>query len=93
MQLLIGPDGRCQCVYDETIDLQAIGQLSIRRASNVEPDDLGQWWADLLPVTGPRLGPFLKRSLALAAEREWLCSQWPQIGNPPDPERKVNHSV
>lgn len=32
----------------------------------------GTWWADLTPVEGPVLGPFTKRSEALAAEAEWL---------------------
>ena len=56
----------------EVIDLTALGELSIRRASHVEPDDLGQWWADLAPVKGPLLGPFRRRSQALDAERLWL---------------------
>lgn len=30
------------------------------------------WWADMLPVNGPVLGPFDKHSEALAAEVEWL---------------------
>lgn len=30
------------------------------------------WWADLSPVNGPLLGPFLSRSSALEAEVEWL---------------------
>jgi len=46
--------------------------VSIRRASYVEPDDHGQWWADLHPVGGPCLGPFPRRSAALAAELRWL---------------------
>ena len=32
----------------------------IRRASHVEPDEAGRWWADLSPVGGPRLGPFAR---------------------------------
>ncbi len=30
------------------------------------------WWADLLPVNGPVLGPFSTRSEALEAELRWL---------------------
>lgn len=62
------------CIYMETIDLAQLGNLSIRRASHVEPDAHGHWWADLSPVNGPRLGPFLKRSDALDAEVDWLHS-------------------
>ena len=76
MQLLIAPDGSLRCLYDETIDLAALGALRIQRGSHVEPDDAGQWWADMSPVSGPRLGPFSHRSLALDAERTWLETHW-----------------
>ncbi len=72
MELIIEPGGGVKCVYDEAIDLAALGQLHITRASHVEPDEHGAWWADMLPVGGPKLGPFEKRSEALATEREWL---------------------
>jgi hypothetical protein len=76
MQLLIDPHGTVRCVYDEAIDLAALGLVSIRRASHVEPDPAGQWWADLSPVAGPRIGPFARRTEALAAEQRWLEVHW-----------------
>ena len=76
VDLVIQPDGTLHCVYDEAIDLAAFGQLTISRGSHVEPDSHGQWFADLAPVSGPRLGPFVRRSEALTAERSWLESQW-----------------
>ncbi len=76
MQLVIEPDGTVHCIYDETIDLTALGSLSISRGSHVEPDESGQWHADLSPVAGPNLGPFVARSEALSAEREWLEQHW-----------------
>jgi hypothetical protein len=76
MQLRIDSQGEVTCVYDEVIDLTALGRLTIRRASSVEPDDTGRWWADLAPVGGPRLGPFGHRSKALTAERAWLETNW-----------------
>jgi hypothetical protein len=45
------------------------------RASHVEPDDVGDWYADLEPVGGPKLGPFKTRRMALAAEIDWLDAQ------------------
>ena len=72
MLLVIEPDGLVHGIYDETINLAALGQLQISRASHVEPDAHGQWWADLSPVDGPTLGPFSLRSQALAAEKTWL---------------------
>jgi hypothetical protein len=72
MQMVIDPQGGIRCLYGEAIDLAALGTLSIQRASHVEPDAEGQWWADLAPVGGPVLGPFDRRSAALAAESQWL---------------------
>jgi hypothetical protein len=74
MQLVISPGGTVRCIYDEAINLQALGQPEIRRASHVEPDGRGQWIADLAPVGGPKLGPFARRSDALTAEHQWLES-------------------
>ncbi len=37
---------------------------------------VGFWYADLAPVGGPVLGPFLKRSTALEAELDWLVAHW-----------------
>lgn len=63
---------------DQLDQLVALGRLSIRRASHVEPDDHARWWADLGPVGGPRLGPFDRRSQALAEERIWIESHFLQ---------------
>jgi len=76
MQLIITPQGSLRCVYTEEIDLAQLGQLSISRGSHVEPDSTGRWFADLAPVAGPRLGPFQRRSEALAAESQWLELHW-----------------
>jgi hypothetical protein len=76
MELIVLPDGSVRGLYDEALDLAALGQLTIRRASHVEPDETGCWKADLAPVFGPRLGPFTHRSQALAAEISWLTEHW-----------------
>ena len=72
MTLVIDPGGEMRCIYAEAIDLSCLGSLLIRRASHVEPDANGRWWADLSPVSGPKLGPFGRRAEALAAEQHWL---------------------
>lgn len=72
MRLYVESDGRCQAIYDETLDLRQIGQTTISRASHVEPTSDGNWTADLSPVSGPLLGPFATRSQALDAEWAWL---------------------
>lgn len=80
MQIVISPKGDVRCVYDELLDLNALGKSQITRGSHVEPDELGQWWADLGPVGGPRLGPHRIRSRALKAERDWLEGNWMKFG-------------
>jgi hypothetical protein len=79
MHLVIDPRGIVRGVYSEAIDLSQLGDMAIRRASHVEPDAAGRWWADLTPVGGPMLGPFGRRSDALTAELTWLEEHW--LGN------------
>tara|TARA_R110002020_G_scaffold98177_3_gene233866 strand:+ start:1101 stop:1352 length:252 start_codon:yes stop_codon:yes gene_type:complete len=76
MQLLIQQDGTIRCLYAEVFPLATLGPLDIARGSHVEPDCDGQWWADLSPVDGPKLGPFAQRSQALQAEVHWLETHW-----------------
>ena len=73
IELVVGVDGVARCIYDEALDLREIGRLTITRASHVEPDTEGYWWADLGPSSGPVLGPYGSRSEALGAERVWLA--------------------
>ena len=94
MQLVIGTDGNCRCIYDEAIDLHALGQLQIERASHVEPTADSQWTADLSPVTGPVLGPFRCRAQALTAEVDWLANHWLVTGtDAPSQEESRNHEI
>ena len=77
MELVVGCDGGVKCIYDEALDLREIGKLQITRASHVEPDQSGYWWADMGPSGGPVLGPYGSRTEALRAEREWLAARMP----------------
>ena len=88
MELRVEPGGCIRTIYSEDIPLQALGQLTIGRGSHVEPDLQGQWFADLAPVGGPRLGPFMLRSGALAAEQVWLKTHW--LTRPSSEERLRN---
>jgi hypothetical protein len=78
MELVVGVDGVARCIYDEALDLRELGKLKITRASHVEPDAEGCWWADMGPSGGPVLGPFRSRSEALGAERVWLVARMAQ---------------
>jgi hypothetical protein len=91
MVLVIKPGGQVEGLYDEILDLACLGSVSIQRASHVEPDKQGRWWADLSPVQGPTLGPFARRSLALAAERAWLETSW--LGDCPQARFPTAHSA
>lgn len=73
--IVVAAGGVTRALYSEALGLAVLGRVSIRRASHVEPDDDGQWWADLSPVAGPNLGPFPLRSEALAAETTWLSER------------------
>ncbi len=75
MELVVDTGGSVRCIYDEALDLREIGRLTITRASHVEPDAEGNWWADMGPVDGPVLGPYGSRSEALGAERGWLAGR------------------
>jgi len=75
MELVVDAEGTVRCIYGEELVLREFGKLQITRASTVEPDRDGYWWADIGPVDGPVLGPFKNRTEALQAEREWLVGQ------------------
>jgi len=85
MEIIITPYGQGRCVYGEAINLTTLGKLTIRRGSHVEPTPDGQWIADMSPVGGPILGPFLLRSEAITAERDWLAANWLQTDQGAEP--------
>jgi hypothetical protein len=72
MTITIEHDGTARAIYTEALDLESMGTATIARASHVEPNRDGQWFAQI--VGGPILGPFAKRSEALVAEVAWLES-------------------
>jgi hypothetical protein len=76
MELVVKADGHIRAIYIDSLELAVFGQLSISRASHVEPDSQGCWHANLSPVGGPVLGPFSRRYEALAAEVAWLEAHW-----------------
>ncbi len=75
-ELMVGSDGSVRMIYSELVVPHALGAVAIERGSHVEPDATGQWFADLAPTGGPRLGPYPMRSQALEAEVAWLRENW-----------------
>jgi hypothetical protein len=61
----------------------ATGPDITSRASHVEPDRDGYWWADMGPSGRPMLGPYGSRPEALGAEREWLLERKQAGGHNP----------
>ena len=72
MIISIDLNGGIRAVYSDGFNWQALGKPLIQRASQVEPDHLGLWWADLAVSGGLRIGPFARRTDAIAAEVAWL---------------------
>ena len=72
MKIIIKPSGVFIGIYNDSFDYRNIGRHQIRRASHVELDETGNWFADLSPVDGPKIGPFDKRNEAIEAELEFL---------------------
>ena len=70
--LTVTPAGTIRMLYDERLDLRALGRPTIQRASCVEPTESGESTADMAPSGGPVLGPFRLRSQALEEEAVWL---------------------
>ena len=69
--------GTLEFIYHDALrPLLTAGEATIRRASHVEPTPDGQWTADLTPLHGPILGPYLTRADALTAETDWLIQHW-----------------
>jgi hypothetical protein len=73
----ITPTGRLHFIYRDALKpLLHLGDGQIRRASHVEPTSGGEWTADLTPIHGPILGPYVTRAETLAAETDWLTQHW-----------------
>jgi len=72
MIISVDRTGGVKAIYSDGFNWQALGNTLIQRASHVEPDIWGLWWADLALSGGPRIGPFAMRAHAIAAEQRWL---------------------
>lgn len=77
--ITVTASGEIRFVWDDELaPLLDLGAATVERASHVEPyrSDSGNtlWTADMRPVGGPVLGPFLLRKNALSAELRWLAA-------------------
>ena len=72
MIISIDNKGGVRAIYTDDFPWHTLGKTLVLRASHVEPDHLGLWYADLTLSNGPKIGPFAKRADAIAAEVAWL---------------------
>ena len=73
LNVTIDANGNARFIYnDHLAGLLEHGRAHVERASHVEPDANGGWFADMSPSGGPKLEGFRLRSEALAAEVAWL---------------------
>jgi hypothetical protein len=69
-KIVIRPDGTVEGLYTDMIPLQALGNLNVSRATNVEFDSNRQEWAVTLP-NGEEIAHRPSREAALVFERAY----------------------
>ena len=74
--LTIAPDGSIECLWTETLPLETLGTLHVRRASNVEFNEATQQWEVIL-ATAPDVVAFShsSRAACIAWEVETINNQ------------------
>jgi hypothetical protein len=72
MTLDFTSDGHAHCLYDEAIDLHALGHLQMRRASHIEFNEETQQWEVRLVGGEGAVFAAASRHECLAWEREHL---------------------
>lgn len=76
MRLIFDTTGGVRTIHSDAIVpiLREVGPVKItKHVSHVDPDEGGDWWADMSPIAADvRLGPFKTRAEALAAEAAWI---------------------
>jgi hypothetical protein len=69
--LVITPDGNCECLHTEAIDLTSLGLLEIRRATEIEFDNAIQEWT-VKDAGGRILHTHESRDECLCWERRYM---------------------
>jgi hypothetical protein len=69
--IIVTTSGRCECLYTEAVDLAALGNLSVRRATDIVFDSASQKWC-VLNTGGKILFCNGSREICLGWERRHL---------------------
>jgi hypothetical protein len=72
--LIIMPDGTCACLHTELIDLAKLGQLEIRRATDIVFDNETQEWV-VKDTDGRELYRHASRDVCLEWERGYISNR------------------
>lgn len=71
--MTIKKDGKIQYIYNEMYNLEGLGDITINRASYVEPESNGSsWYVDLSPLNKDKVTGFKTRSEALQFEVKYI---------------------
>jgi len=73
--IVFGTDGRGRCLYTERVDLAAVGDLAVARATVVEYDNGRGLWGVRPADGGPLLFRHASREACLAWERQHLQTE------------------
>ena len=68
--MVITPDGNCECLHTEAIDLTTLGLLEIKRATDIEFDNRIQEW--VMKQNGRILHSHESRDECLCWERRYM---------------------
>jgi hypothetical protein len=78
----IHPGGRIDCLYNEAIDLRALGTLQVFRATDIRFNERSQQWDVRCASTGKHLHSDPSREACLAWERDNLAPPNPETPRP-----------
>jgi hypothetical protein len=69
--IIVTPAGVCECLYTEAIDLAKLGDLSVKRATDISFEDASQLWV-VRDTGGREQYRHASREACLTWEREHL---------------------
>ena len=69
--VIVMPDGTCQCLHTELIDLAALGQLDVKRATDIAFDNQTQEWV-VKDMDGCELYRHASRDVCVTWERGYI---------------------
>lgn len=81
--ITVRKDGTIEFIYDDDLKgfIDDNKEKKVFRASHVEPNENGDWYADLSPINGPKLTGFKTRQAALNAEVAWIQNNYLRQNN------------